>query len=157
MLEAWTAWVMVDNGALIAVAMTVVMLLTKDDRHESGWARSHPPAIPAMLAEAGVVEAAALLVEHAVGVTNDPLLSNETFPRHEECSAAQVALLLLVSLRHVLYASLQLETQASDVAADAEAAAVVVAGATVGAGVLEQAVGVTKDPLLNGEYPRHEE
>lgn len=54
--------------------------------------------------------------EQAVGVTSDPLLSNGRYPRHEEYSAAQVALLADGWPRQVLYAVAHLAAQASGVA-----------------------------------------
>lgn len=72
--------------------------------------------------ELGAFVVGTALLEHAVGVTRDPLLSKGTYPRHAAYSDAHVALLASGADRHELYESLHLDTQASVVAVVDEAA-----------------------------------
>ena len=91
--------------------------------------------------------AVVLVLEQAVGVTKDPLSLNGKYPKQLEYSAAQVALFASGLPRQVLYDAEHFSAHSFGSEVD------VTVG--VGAVVLEQAVGVTKDPLsLNGKYPK---
>lgn len=69
--------------------------------------------------ELGALVVEIALLEQAVGVTRDPLLSNGKYPRHVAYSDAHVDLLASGADRHELYESLHLDTQASAVADEA--------------------------------------